>query len=37
LPGHTVTATVTHTGATLDAKGTFYGARVLGLALGYRF
>ncbi|RTL57506.1 MAG: DUF3575 domain-containing protein [Sphingobacteriales bacterium] len=37
LPGHTVTANVTHTGATLNAKGTFYGARALGLAIGYRF
>ncbi|MBI3719007.1 MAG: DUF3575 domain-containing protein [Sphingobacteriales bacterium] len=37
LPGHTVTATVSHSGATLNAKGTFYGVRALGLALGYRF
>ncbi|MBI2731445.1 MAG: DUF3575 domain-containing protein [Sphingobacteriales bacterium] len=37
LPGHTVSATVTKTGANATAKGTFYGARVLGFALGYRF
>lgn len=37
LPGHTVNATVTRNGATLNAKGAFYGARALGLAIGYRF
>ena len=37
LPGHTVNATVSKTGAVASAKGTFYGARVFGLALGYRF
>lgn len=37
LPGHTVSATVSKTGAVATAKGTFYGARVFGLALGYRF
>ncbi|MGE5106837.1 MAG: DUF3575 domain-containing protein [Sphingobacteriales bacterium] len=37
LPGHTVNATVSKTGAFATAKGTYYGARVLGFALGYRF
>ena len=37
LPGHTVNASVYKTGARLNAKGTFYGARALGLAIGYRF
>lgn len=37
LPGHTVNANVYKTGADATAKGTFYGARALGLAIGYRF
>ena len=37
LPGHSVNAKVYKTGADATAKGTFYGARVLGLAIGYRF